>query len=104
MKWATLPSLLKLITMHFPSEEGPCSLSSPDSAPHRSLSRWLGREAVEASEALLAPARRPSEFRKAQAGELDGEMMLRRREKNQPCMVTTSTFGASVLEEFPAQI
>lgn len=30
MKWATLPSLLKLITMHFPSEEGPCSLSSTD--------------------------------------------------------------------------
>lgn len=44
MKWATLPSLLKLITMHFPSKEGPCSLSSPDSGSSQNPFQVAGKE------------------------------------------------------------
>lgn len=83
-------------------------------APHRSLFGLLGREEVEASEALLSPGTHPSEFRKAepdgdragqaQAGELDGEKSLASREKNRLSVVAPSPSGASVLKKVPAQI
>lgn len=76
-------------------------------APHRSLFRLLGREEVEAPEALLSPATHPREFRKvepdgdctgqAQAEELDGEKLFRSKESSQPSVVATSPSGASVL-------
>lgn len=57
-------------------------------APHRSLSRLLGREALEASKPLLLPGRCPSEFRKAEIGQdgprlagLDRKKALKRKGK-----------------------